>query len=448
MLSNTHHLLPFDQAWQFDETSLTFSSSLPSASNELPSPETAGAVNETSKARFILNRLFQDYSGSFAIRLWNGSMLYIGNDTPAFTFCLEQASVLRDMVFFSDPARLAEAYFAGEVQILGDFNAAMQLRYYFESLSLPLHEKLGLVFKALTLAANQTDVAETDQHTVATNPLQKNESPAFTLDYDLPSAFYRLWLDERMLHSCAFFNNASQDLAQAQHNQLDLICLKLHLQHGDRLLDVSGSWGGLAYWAAKNYGAFVHTLVQNPEQYAHVSAEIKKQGLEKLVTVEQGRYDSLSDFACCDKAVNIDVCGQVGEQNLPAYLAKIHQVLKPGGLLLHHAITTESPGRQHELSTEFISRQIFADGPLTSLSHFREQMHAAKLEVFNVEALRRHQALTLRSWLAKMEQSHQEITQIVGERTYRIWRLYMTACAIQFEQGVTGTHQILAVRTT
>ncbi len=446
MLSKANHLLQFDQTWQFDEASLSFPSSLPGASNQLFDTETDSAINQTSKARFILNRLFQDYRGSFAVRLWNGSMLYIGNDTPAFTFCLQQASVLRDMVFFSDPARLAEAYFSGEIQILGDFNAAMQLRYYFESLSLPLHEKLGLVFRALTLADNQAE-AETESDVASTIYPPQAESSAIALDYNLPSDFYRLWLDERMLHSCAFFGDASQDLAQAQHNQLDLVCLKLHLQHGDRLLDISGSWGGLACWAAKNYGTFVHTLVQSQAQYAHVSAEIKKQGLEKLVTLELGGYHDLADIARYNKVVNIDMCGHVGEQNVPAYLAKIHAVLKPGGLFLSHTVTTESPGRQHALSTDVIHREIFADGPLSSLSHFREQMHAAKLEVFNVEGLRRHQALTLRRWLAKFEQRHQEITDIAGERAYRIWRLYMTACAIQFEQGVTGTHQILAVRT-
>lgn len=442
MLGHTNHLLQFDQTWQLDETSLSGPSILPSASNELLATQTASGANETSKARFILNRLFQDYSGSFAFRLWNDSMLYIGNDTPAFTCCLERASVLRDMVFFSDPARLAEAYFAGEIQILGDFNAAMQLRYYFESLSLPLHEKLGLVFRALTLADNQPETADT----VSANPSHPAESTAITLDYNLPSIFYRLWLDERMLRSCAFFGDVSQDLAQAQHNQLDLVCLKLHLQHGDRLLDISGGWGGLACWSAKNYGAFVHTLVQSPEQYSHVSAEIKKHGLEKLVTVELGHYSDLADIARYGKVVNIDICGQVGQQNLPAYLAKIHKVLKPGGLFLSHAITTESPGFQHEISTEFINRQIFPDGLLTSLSQVREHMHSARLEVFNVEGLRRHQALTFRRWLSKWEQRQQEITNIIGERTYRIWHLYMTACAIQFEQGVNGIHQILAVR--
>ncbi len=442
MLSHSKHLLQFDQAWQFTESSLA------SAPSEVFTREDAD-VTETSKARLILNRLFQDFRGSFAVRLWNGSMLYIGNDTPAFTFCLEQASVLRDMVLFSDPARLAEAYFAGEVQILGDFNAAMQLRYYFESLSLPLHEKLGLVFHALTLADNSAEVSavtETQAYASGDDTSPNTESSALSLQYNLSSDFYRLWLDDKMLHSCAFFGDAAQDLAQAQHNQLDLVCLKLHLQHGEKVLDIGGGWGGLACWAARNYGVFVHSITHNPEQYDYAVAEVKKQGLEKMVTIEHGHYRDLPDIARYDKVVSIDMAGQVGQQNLPVYLAKVHTVLKPGGLFLNHATTTESPGRQHEISTEFINRQIFPDGPITSLSDIRTYMQAAKLEVFNVEGLRRHQALTLRRWLAKLEQRHQEIVQLVGERTYRLWRLYMTACAIQFEQGVNGLHQILAVR--
>lgn len=439
MSSHLSHALPFEQDWQHAFNTQTVTA------------ESAQALNEngdTSKSRFILNRLFQDFPGSFAVRLWNGSMLYIGKDTPAFTFCLEQASVLRDMVFFSDPARLAEAYFAGEVQILGDFNAAMELRYYFESISLPLHEKQGLVFRALTLAdapATPTDYGKS-LATFASEMPFKADDASTALDYNAPSDFYRLWLDDKMLHSCAYFGDAKQDLAQAQHNQLELICLKLHLQHGESVLDIGCNWGGLACWAARNYGVFVHSITQSPEQHAYALAEVQRQGLEKMVTVELSHYHDLADIQRYDKVVSIGVCGQIGQQHLPGYLAKVHAVLKPGGLFLDHEVTAESPGRQHEMSTGFINQQVFPDGDLTTLPHIREEMHSAKLEVFNVEGLRRHHALTLRRWVTKLEQRHHEVADIVGERTYRIWRLYMTACAIQFEQGVTGIHQILAVR--
>ncbi|MGQ2966196.1 class I SAM-dependent methyltransferase [Methylophilus sp.] len=434
MSSNLNHALQFEHDWQMQAF----------ATPTQPDQATPGLAenDDTSKSRFILNRLFQHYPLSFAVRLWNGSMLYIGKDTPAFTLCLEQASVLRDMVLFNDPARLAEAYFSGEVQILGDFDAAMQLRYYFESLSLPLTEKLGLVYRALTLAESQRAPDTAQLATIHQN------QPAYanSLDYAAPNDFYSLWLDDKMLHSCAYFCDAKQDLAQAQHNQLDLICLKLHLQHGDTLLDIGGGWGGLACWAARHYGVFVHCITQHPQQHAHAVAEVQKQGLEKLVTVTLCHYRDLPDTPRYDKVVSIGLASQTGEHNLPAYLAKVHAVLKPGGLFLDHEVTTESPGRQHELATRFINRQVFPDGELSSLPHIRQQMQSASLEVFDVEALRRHHALTLRRWVSKLEQRHQEVAASFGERTYRIWRLYMTASAIQFEQGVTGIHQILAVR--
>jgi cyclopropane-fatty-acyl-phospholipid synthase len=438
MSSNLNHALQFAHDWQMQAF----------ATPEQATQDVTEGVAEnddTGKSRFILNRLFQHYPVSFAVRLWNGSMLYIGKESPAFTLCLEQASVLRDMVLFSDPARLAEAYFSGEVQILGDFDAAMQLRYYFESLSLPLTEKLGLVYRALTLADSQT--APVTTQTAATHQRQPDDSNTTnTLDYHAPSDFYKLWLDDKMLHSCAYFCDSTQDLAQAQHNQLDLICLKLHLQHGDTLLDIDGGWGGLACWAARHYGVFVHCLTRSPQQHAYAMAEVQKQGLEKLVTVKLCHYSDLADTPRYDKVVSIGLASLIGEQNLPDYLAKVHAVLKPGGLFLAHQVTTESPGRQHELATRFINQQVFPDGELTSLPHIRQQMQSARLEVFDVEGLRRHHALTLRRWVSKLEQRHQEIAASFGERTYRIWRLYMTASAIQFEQGVTGIHQIIAVR--
>jgi cyclopropane-fatty-acyl-phospholipid synthase len=425
MNSNSTNILQFDQSWQLED-------------------EDSGDI---SKARFILNRLFQDFPGSFAVRLWNGSMLYIGEGTPAFTFCLEQASVLRNMVLFSDPKRLAEAYFAGEIQIHGDFNAAMQLRNYFESLSLPLSDMLGLVFRALTMADSYIERTEISTTSSSENiQSQQSELQSMALNYDAPSDFYQLWLDDHMLHSCGYFGGATQDLNQAQHNQLELICLKLHLQHGDSVLDIGCGWGGLARWAAKHYGVFVHSITESREQYEFAKEEVKRQGLEHLITVELCDYSDLPASDSYDKIVNIGADNHVGKQNLQAYLAKVHSVLKPGGLFLHHAITTETANWQHEITNAFINRQIFPDGELSSLPDLQQQIQHAKFDVFNIEGLRRHHALTLRRWLSKLEQRHQDVTAIIGERAYRIWRLYMTACAIQFEQGVTGLHQIVAVR--
>lgn len=414
------------------------------ASEEQPRERTSEDIEggDTAQARYILNRLFQDYSGAFAVRLWNGSMLYIGEGAPSFTFCLEQASVLRNMVWFSDPKYLAEAYFAGEVQILGDFHAAMQLREHFEALSLPLHEKLGLVFRAFTLATNaQDDISHDSLAHPAPGPL------SLSLNYDdVPEDFYQCWLDERMLHSCAYFSGNTRDLSQAQCHQLDLICLKLKLQHGDSLLDIGCGWGGLACWAAKHYGVFVHGITHNPSQYAHAVKQVQRQGLEHLVKIELGSYNDLPALGSYDKAACIGIADHIGEQYLPDYLSKVHAALKPGGLFLTHGITNEAPAGQQDASTEFINRQLFPQGALSTFPHLLQHMDAAKFDVFNVEGLRRHYVMTLHQWLAGLEANHETVASIVGERTYRMWRLYMTASVIQFEQGMTGIHQIVATR--
>ncbi|SDK78326.1 cyclopropane-fatty-acyl-phospholipid synthase [Methylophilus rhizosphaerae] len=403
-----------------------------------------GAVEERSstlRAHAILNRLFQGFPDAFAIRLWNGGILSVGEGAPAFTFCLEQAPLLRDMGLFIDPMRLVEAYIGGEVQILGDFNAAMRLLYHFESLALSLHEKLGMVFRALMLAEQDDDLPAYPEN--ATPP--QSTYPATTLNYEAPAGFYRLWLGKHMLHACAYFGDARQDLAQAQHNQLDLVCLKLHLQHGDHLLDIGG-WGEFACWAARHYGALVHSLTSSPAQYADAVAEVKRQRLEKQVRITLGDYRELQDIPCYDKVANTAIPSHVGRQHLPAYLAKMYNVLKPGGLLLHHGVTSESPGWQHEISTALINQQVFPDGELATLPQLQQAMQTAKFEILSVEGLRRHQALTLHRWLENLEQHHSQVTALAGERTYRLWRLCMAACAIQFEQGVTGIHQMLVAR--
>lgn len=420
-----------DQAlpWQWVE-------SAPSAAND-----------DTSQARFILNRLFRDYSGSFAVRLWNGSLLTIGDGTPVFTVCLKQASVLRNMVWFSDPKRLAEAYFSGQVQISGNFHAAMQLREHFESLSLPLHEKLSLLFRALTLVTDHdpSETSQSPQTPPIPDPLHPS-SPTVLSYSNIPDSFYQCWLDEHMLHSCAYFSGKTTDLGQAQRNQLDLICLKLHLQHGDSLLDIGCGWGGLACWAAKHYGVFVHGITHNASQYAYANRQVQRLGLEHLVKIELGSYQDLPATASYDKAACIGIADHIGQQYLPDYLAKVHAALKPGGLFLTHGISNDHPAGKQEASTAFINQHLFPQGRLTTFPHFLQHMDAASFDVFNVEGLRRHYVMTLHQWLAGLEANHAAVASIVGERTYRIWRLYMTASVIQFEQGVTGIHQVVATR--
>ena len=400
-------------------------------------------------AQHILRRLFREYQGAFAIRLWNGSVLQIGNGLPAFTLEIQHAGVLRHLVLFRDPVHLAEVYFDGELEVTGDFNAAMGLRYYLESLRLPLQEKLRLALRVLTLGNQKIQQRPADKKLASVsrkNILSENGVESIAFHYDVSNEFYKLWLDERMVYSCAYFETPEQDLELAQRNKLDHICRKLRLQTGESYLDIGCGWGALVCWAAKHYGVRAHGITLSRNQFEYACAEVKRQGLEDLVTIEMRNYRDLPPVATYDKVSSIGMFEHVGLKNLPNYFSTVHKVLKPGGLFLNHGITTFEPGWNNSTSTRFINRHVFPDGELDTVSNIQLQMEEAKFEIFDVEGLRPHYAYTLRHWVNRLEEKSEEAIRLVGERTYRIWRLYMTGCAIQFEQGATGIYQILAER--
>lgn len=411
-----------------------------------------------SLAHQILRRLFRDYKEVFAIRLWNGSVFQIGDGSPVFTLSIQHHSVLRHLVLFSDPIRLAEAYFDGHVEVTGDFNAAMGLRYYLENLKLPLQEKFLLAFRALGLESKkvsnldpfqvtESNVADKKLTNIARqNQPSENNVESIAFHYDVSNAFYKLWLDERMVYSCAYFETAEQDLDLAQRNKLDYICRKLRLQAGENYLDIGCGWGALVCWAAKHYGVIAHGITLSQNQYEYACEEVKRQGLEGQVSIEMRNYRDLPLVDTYDKVSSIGMFEHVGLKNLASYFSTVQLVLKPGGLFLNHGITSDTPDWNQGVSTQFINRHVFPDGELDTISNIQRRMEEAKFEIFDVEGLRPHYAFTLRHWVRRLEENSEEAIKIVGERTYRIWRLYMTGCAIQFEQGATGIYQILAER--
>lgn len=397
-----------------------------------------------SPAHQVLAYLFSDYLGSFVIHLWNDSILHIGNDFAQFTLKIKDAGVLRDLILFHDPVRLAEAYFDGSIEVDGDFDAALSLRHYLEHLKLPLRKKLRLALKVLLL--NNAPASQTLKLMRDGELPRKNSKESIAYHYDISNDFYRLWLDERMLYSCAYFEHEQQSLEQAQCNKLDHICRKLRLQPGEQLLDIGCGWGALVCWAAKHYGVKAHGITLSQSQYEHACAEVKKQHLQNCVTIELRDYREMPLTGKFDKISSIGMFEHVGIKNLPTYFSIVKQLLKPNGLFLNHGITTDESGWGRSTSTRFINRHVFPDGELETVSTIQSLMEDAGFEIADVEGLRPHYALTLRHWVQRLEQSYEEAVQLVGERNYRIWRLYMTGCALQFEQGKTGIYQILAVR--
>ena len=266
--------------------------------------------------------------------------------------------------------------------------------------------------------------------------------------YDLSNDFYRLWLDRDMVYSCAYFETGTEDLDTAQQAKLRHLCRKLRLQPGDHLLDVGCGWGGLARFAAREFGARVLGITLSREQLALARQRVAEEGLQDRVQLELMDYRDLPGDGRFDKVVSVGMFEHVGHANLPLYFKTLFQAVKPGGLVMNHGITAKhTDGRPvGRGGGAFIGRYVFPHGELPHLATAVARMSEAGLEVVDVESLRLHYARTLRFWSERLEAHLDEAAQLVPARALRIWRLYLAGCAYGFEHEWINLHQILAVR--
>ena len=416
-----------------------------------------GGYRGADIAAELLTRLFRNLPGTLALRLWNGADLCIGKAgpdrrEPRYALVFRNPGVVCSMVLGRDPLRLAEAYFRGDMDIEGDFFAALSLKDHLQSIRISPRDRLGAVIAALRLralnpagrgAASRGDSQLGLGHSVKAHSKADN-SEAIRFHYDVSNEFYALWLDRAMVYSCAYFEDKGKDLDQAQQAKLGYICRKLRLAPGDRFLDIGCGWGALVIYAAQHYGVRAHGITLSRQQLELAQQRINLAGLQDRVTVELKDYRDLADDGLYDKVASIGMFEHVGLKNLPLYFSTVHRLLKPAGLFLNHGITHESEGWSRNLSTEFINRYVFPDGELDTVSNIQRVMEQSRFEIADVEALRPHYALTLRRWVERLERGHARALQSVAESTYRVWRLYMAACALEFESGGIGIYQVLA----
>ena len=409
------------------------------------------------EAAGLLKRLFHSFDGSLALRLWDGTTLRLGTADagkaePPFTLVLRNPSVVRSMVLGRDPLRFAEAYFRGDIDIEGDFFAALGLKDQLHSIHLSARERLGALFSALRLQAHDNGGPGLGSqrglrhgHDFKAHS-KKGDRDAIRFHYDVSNTFYALWLDEAMVYSCAYFEQPGDDLKQAQQAKLDHICRKLLLNPGDRFLDIGCGWGALVIHAAQRYGVQAHGITLSRQQLELARQRITQAGLEDRVTVELQDYRDLAGEGFYDKVSSVGMFEHVGLANLPTYLATVLCVLRPGGLFLNHGITHDEEGWNKTVSSELMNRYVFPDGELDCASNIQLGMERCGFEIHDVESLRPHYALTLRHWVRRLEAHREAALREVDQSTYRVWRLYMAACALEFEAGGLGVCQILASR--
>ncbi len=400
----------------------------------------------------IVRRLLRGFRGSVALRLWNDTLLRLGPAAPEFTMVVHDPTVLRELVLQRNPLLLVEAHFRGLLDFEGDLYAALRLKPHFQELSLTPLERVALWRDALRLPKRQRlVVSPTAAGAGAGNDVKRfrhrhsrdSDRAAIAFHYDVSNEFYRLFLDEQMVYSCAYFESADDSIDQAQRNKLDHICRKLRLKPGEKLLDIGCGWGALVLWAAQHYGVHAHGITLSAQQLERAQERIAAAGLQNRVTVELRDYRDLQGEGVYDKVSSVGMFEHVGLANLPAYNATVFRVLRDDGLFLNHGITHDEEGWQPGLVSDFINRYVFPDGELDTVSNVQRGMEHAGFEILDVEALRPHYAMTLRHWVQRLEARRDEALQHVNEATYRVWRLYMAACALEFEAGGTGIYQVL-----
>ena len=401
----------------------------------------------------IFDRLMRGYEGAVALRLWDDRLHMPTGEAPSFTLVVRDPVALRRLVLDRNPVQLADAYFQGALDFEGDIYDALTLKTHLERLNLSWRDKLALLRDATALP-RRIDGQLKPTDTLASRIARRfshrhskdSDRAAITFHYDVSNAFYRLWLDQERVYSCAYFTSPDESLDQAQRNKLEHVCRKLRLQPGERLLDIGCGWGALVCWAARHHGVRAHGITLSQQQLEYAQARIQAEGLEDRVTVELRDYRDVAGEGVYDKVASIGMFEHVGLANLPAYLSTVMRVLRPGGLFLNHGITHDEEGWNKTVASEFINRYVFPDGELDCVSNIQLGMERVGFEILDVEALRPHYALTLRHWVRRLEAQREAAVMEVGEPTYRVWHLYMAACALEFEAGGTGIYQILASR--
>ena len=423
-----------------------------------PLPRDPG-TNAAAITRAILQRLFgASPPERVAFRLWDGtSWPDHAPESAAVTIALNHPGALRRMFLPPTERMVGEAFIFGDFDIIGDIEAACEVNDIVGAMPRTPKTTLELL-KLLRQLPKATAASSTARGAARLGGLahsRQRDREAIRYHYDVSNDFYALWLDRRMTYSCAYFETGVEDLDAAQEAKYDLICRKLRLRPGERLLDIGCGWGGLALFAAERYGVDATGVTISAQQAAMARARIARAGLTEHARIALDDYRNLPASVQYDKVVSIGMFEHVGRARLPEYFSVAHRLLKSGGLFLNHGIAQQHDfplpalgrlSRKLDARHSFVWNHVFPDGELMPISESLGVAERAGWEVRDVESLREHYARTLRHWVTRLEAHEEETKDLVGEETYRVWRLYMAGCAYSFAHERVSIYQALLAK--
>ncbi|MFF5984610.1 class I SAM-dependent methyltransferase [Streptomyces olindensis] len=391
------------------------------------------------------------------IRAWDGSQ---AGPPGAPTLVVRNRRALRRLLWKPGELGLARAWVAGDLEIEGDLYTTLDLlagliwergedaRTLAQALRDP--EVRAAVRGLVKLAglplppAPPREEARSPRRHLHT---KRTDRRAISHHYDVGNDFYEIVLGPSMVYSCAYWPAPDSTLEQAQRDKLELVCRKLGLKPGQRLLDVGCGWGSLAIHAARDHGVSVVGVTLSQEQAAYARKRVADEGLTDKVEIRVQDYRDVRDGPY-DAVSSIGMAEHVGADRYLEYAADLYDLLKPGGRLLNHQIARRPQRDETTYHVDsFIDSYVFPDGELQPIGMTVTQLERAGFEVRDVESIREHYALTLRRWVARLEADWQRAVRLTSPGRARVWRLYMAASALAFEHNRIGVNQVLAVRT-
>ena len=393
----------------------------------------------------FLQELLRDYHPrDFEVQLNDGSSWAPeAGQFCRFTWRINDSGVLRAAILSANQVALGEAYIHGAFEIEGAIEAAFRLGDYLLSKHWTAREKLRLGSWALRLPHAHI----VGPHLHGRLHSKQRDQQAVSYHYDVSNDFYALWLDKEMVYSCAYFHTPDDDLDTAQRQKLDYCCRKLRLQPGDRLLDIGCGWGGLIIHAAREYGVRALGVTLSEQQRELARQRIQTAGLADRCEVRLLDYRAVEQPESFDKIVSVGMVEHVGESHLSEYFHHAYRLLRPGGVFLNHGIGRAGK-RPKPTELTFTDVYVFPDGELSPISTTLGYAEEAGFEVRDVENLREHYALTLRHWLRRLEAHSEVARRMVGETTYRIWRVYIAGSAHYFRRERIDVYQTVLVKST
>jgi cyclopropane-fatty-acyl-phospholipid synthase len=388
----------------------------------------------------------------------NGLRFELAADAPA-----ERSAAARILVHGPDavgrllwppsPTALGEAYLRGDIDIEGDIWTVVDAGKSFDvrrlGRDLPRLVRLGLRLRS---GAAPTPTLRRSARLSGARHSRARDLAAVRFHYDVGNDFYALWLDRRLTYSCAYFETPQTTLDDAQEAKLDLICRKLRLEPGMRLLDIGCGWGSLVMFAAERYGVDATGITLSAVQASWATEQIMRRGLDGTVRVEVRDYRDIKVVGPFDAIASVGMFEHVGRERLGKYFGAAHRALRPGGLFLNHGIaTTETGGRFRRRRLRFgdggfVGRYVFPDGELVSVEDATGFARRAGFTLIDIQSLQPHYALTLKAWVERLEASSDRARELVDEEVYRTWRIYMAAARGGFEDGSLDVAQLLLAR--